>query len=188
MYTTFWKRFLDLVLAGTAVVVLSPFLLLTALAIRLEDGGPVLFVQERVGRRGRLFRFLKFRTMPVGTANVPSAHAETLSITPVGRLIRRASIDELPQLLNILRGDMSIVGPRPAIPAQSELLRMRATEGADDVRPGLTGAAQINSYDGMSEREKAQWDGWYARRVSFPTDVGIILRTFGYLLKPPPRY
>lgn len=188
MYERYIKRGLDVVLSGAALIVLSPILLVTTLAIRLEDGGPALFVQERVGRNGTRFRFLKFRSMPVDTATVPSAGAATLTITRVGRVIRRTNIDELPQLINILRGDMSVVGPRPAIATQEDLLRMRAENGSARCRPGLTGMAQVNSYDGMPDTEKAAYDGEYARNLSIATDISIIVRTFGYLLRPPPVY
>lgn len=188
MYSRHLKRFLDFVLAGTALIVLSPLLLITGLAIRLEDGGPALFVQERVGRHGTPFRFLKFRSMPVNTDSIPSVGGSALAITRVGGFIRRTNIDELPQLINILRGDMSIVGPRPAINAQEELLRMRAENRADRCRPGLTGLAQVNSYDDMPDFEKAAYDGEYARKVTLMTDISIIVRTFGYLLRRPPVY
>jgi len=188
MYQRFFKRVLDLVLSGIALLALSPIMLLTAIAIRLEDGGPILFSQQRSGRDGKLFRVLKFRSMLINAGDLPSAQARTLPITRVGKIIRRTNIDELPQLMNIFAGDMSIVGPRPALPSQAALLEMRRTNGAIHCKPGLTGLAQINSYDNMPEEEKANWDGIYAAKVSLLTDVGIILRTFRYLTKPPPVY
>lgn len=188
MYRAFFKRALDVAAAAAALLVLSPVMLLTALAIRLEDGGPALFRQKRVGRHGATFRIFKFRSMPVATADVPSAGAVALRVTRVGRFIRRTNLDELPQLFNILAGDMSLVGPRPALPAQAELCALRAELGADGCSPGLTGLAQVNSYDGMPEAEKARWDATYARTVSLATDARIVLRTFAYLLKRPPVY
>lgn len=182
------KRVLDLVIGGASLVVLAPVLVMLGLFVRLEDGGPALFRQERVGRRGARFTVLKFRSMPVTSANLPSAAAGGLRVTRVGRFIRRTNLDELPQLLNILVGDMSLVGPRPALPAQEALLAMRAENGADRVRPGLTGLAQVSSYDQMPEAEKAALDGQYAARVSLLGDLVIILRTFRYLLSPPPTY
>ena len=181
------KRPFDLVLSLTALVLLSPLLLVTAALIRLEDGGPALFVQDRVGQNGRLFRLKKFRSMPVDTKNLPST-AAGLRITRVGTVIRRTNVDELPQLLNIVQGDMSIVGPRPALPSQETLLEYRRQNGADGCKPGLTGPAQVNSYDGMPEREKADWDGWYRERQSLWLDGLLILRTFGYLARRPPTY
>jgi len=159
-----------------------------AVAIRLGDGGPALFRQERAGRDGRRFVLLKFRSMPVGTAHVPSTDATTLPVTAVGRLLRRTNLDELPQLLNILAGEMSVVGPRPALATQEELLALRRANGAIGCRPGLTGLAQVSARDGMTVAEKAACDGAYADRLGLWTDLGIIARTVGYLFRPPPVY
>ena len=188
MYSRWGKRLLDVLLSGAALLTLSPLILLAALAIRLEDGGPALFRQKRVGRNREPFTVLKFRSMPVNTGDVPSAEAGAARITRVGGLISRTNIDELPQLINILRGDMSVVGPRPALAQQEELCAMREAKGALRCKPGLTGLAQINSYDGMPDREKATWDAQYCAAVSLIGDVKIILGTFRYLLKPPPVY
>lgn len=187
-YSRFGKRVCDVFLSVCALIALSPLLLLVALLIRLEDGGAVLFRQRRSGVDGELFELLKFRSMPENTADVPSGAAHSLKITRVGKFIRRSNIDELPQLINILRGDMSVVGPRPALSSQEVLLSIRRENSSIKLKPGLTGMAQVNSYDGMPEEEKAEFDGKYAARVSLVTDVWIILRTFGYLLKAPPVY
>ena len=188
VYDKVFKRALDVACASTAIVVLSPLLVLAALAIRLEDRGPAVFRQMRVGRRGAPFTLMKFRSMPVGTPEVPSAQSTQLKVTKVGAFIRRANIDELPQLFNIVRGDMSVVGPRPALPSQHSLVSARKALHVDELRPGLTGLAQVNSYDGMSEREKIEWERQYASKVTFFGDIMIILRTVGYLLSRPPVY
>lgn len=188
MYAGFFKRAFDVATAGVALVALSPVLLIVALAIRIEDGGPAIFKQRRVGRFGAVFTIHKFRSMPVSTPDVPSAAAGALSVTRVGRIIRRTNLDELPQLWNIVRGDMSLIGPRPALPSQGELLKMRDRLGVTVLRPGLTGLAQVNAYDGMPESEKVRWEGEYAREVSFVRDCVIVMRTFGYLLRRPPAY
>lgn len=188
LYRAVGKRLFDIVLATVSLLGLSPIVLLTAVAIKIDDGGPVFFRQQRVGRRGRPFTIVKFRSMAINTGDLPSAVALGARITRVGRIIRRLNIDELPQLINVLRGDMSIVGPRPALPVQLDLLRFRTENGASDCRPGLTGLAQVNSYDGMPDVEKARWDGQYAASVSAITDLSIIFRTFAYLTKPPPVY
>jgi len=188
LYRRGGKRLLDAVLAGTALVLLSPLLALTAAAIWLDDRHDPLFRQERVGRNGRLFRLVKFRSMPVGTPSVSSDAAALLTVTRVGRVIRRSNIDELPQLWNVLRGDMSLVGPRPALASQSELVRMRRDRGVEALAPGLTGLAQVNSYDGMPGEQKASWDALYLGRVGFLEDVRIMLATVGYLLRRPPVY
>lgn len=187
-YRSIGKRTFDVVASGATILVLSPVLLLTALLIRFEDGGPALFRQARVGRNGDPFTVLKFRSMRVGSANVPSAQGAALPITRIGRFLRRTNIDELPQLFNIFLGDMSVVGPRPPIPTQEALVTARRANGALALRPGLTGLAQIKSYDGMPESEKAECDGRYAQRVTFAGDLVIIVRTLGYLLHRPPVY
>lgn len=186
LYATLFKRLFDIVLSGLSLIFLSPLLLLTALAIRLEDGGPALFRQERVGKDGSIFRIFKFRSMPVNTPHVAKADAAALRVTRVGKVIRRTSVDELPQLLNIMHGEMSVVGPRPPLPSQTALLETRSALGAMGCKPGLTGWAQINGRDGMSEPEKGRLDAEYAQRVTLATDLRIILLTFGYLLKRPP--
>lgn len=163
-------------------------MLVVALAIYLEDRGSIIFRQKRIGARGSVFQVLKFRSMPENTGDFESARAHGLRITKVGRIIRRTNIDELPQLFNVLRGDMSLVGPRPPIPSQIELCRLREQNGSLHCAPGLTGLAQVNGYDGMPDEEKAQWDGLYAETMSFFNDIKIVLRTFGYLRKKPPVY
>ena len=175
-------------LAGAVLVLGLPLMLFAGLAIWIEDQGPPLFRQMRVGKGGAAYQLLKLRSMPMNSGDVPSVHAHGLRHTRVGRIIRRMNIDELPQLFNILRGDMSVVGPRPALASQVELLRMRRENRSYDCKPGLTGLAQVNSYDGMPEREKANWDAQYAADVSFFGDFRIILRTVLYLFRRPPVY
>jgi O-antigen biosynthesis protein WbqP len=188
MYQRVGKRILDIAISLCALLLLWPVLLLIALVIRFEDGGPALFRQKRVGKHGGTFDFLKFRSMPVNTANVPSHLAKQLRVTRVGRILRRTNLDELPQLFNILRGDMSLVGPRPALPQQEDVCSLRHQSGADQCLPGLTGLAQVNSFDGMTAEQKVAWDTRYARMLTLRTDLTILLRTFAYVLKPPPTY
>jgi len=187
-YQRFGKRFFDLFIVVFATLVLSPFMLLIALMIKVFDPGPIIFKQKRVGRGGSVFDFYKFRSMPVNTGDLPSDKVGQVQLTWIGKFIRRTNLDELPQLFNVLKGDMSIVGPRPPIPSQTELTDLRRDNGALHCRPGLTGLAQVSSFDGMSVPEKAAFDGKYADSVSFWGDVSIITRTFVYLLKPPPVY
>lgn len=188
MYPTVFKRLLDVVAAGLLLVVLAPLLACIAAAIRLEDGGPALYRQRRLGRGGREFLLLKFRSMPVNTESLPSSMAGSLRVTRVGRVIRRTNLDELPQLVNILKGEMSLVGPRPALPSQRDLIAMREDAGATRCRPGLTGLAQVSAYTGMPVTEKAELDGRYATRISLAGDLAILFRTIGYLRRPPPVY
>ena len=188
MYGTFGKRIADVALSGIALVVLSPMLAIIAVIIKCEDGGRVIFRQSRIGRGMAPFMLLKFRSMRENVGDLPSDKARTLPITRIGKVIRRTNLDELPQLVNILRGDMSVVGPRPALPSQVELIELRRANGAFGVRPGLTGLAQVNSYDNMPASHKAQYDGQYAARITLWGEIKIILRTFVYLTKPPPTY
>lgn len=188
MYVRFGKRLLDVFLSGAASVLLSPLLLVTGLAIRLDDRGPVIYRQVRVGRDSQPFVLFKFRSMPVDTELATSVTMRTARVTRVGRLIRRLNVDELPQIFNILRGDMAVVGPRPALPDQATLLAERSNGRAARLRPGLTGLAQVNAYDGMSEEVKAKFDNEYAERLSFTGDLRIIAATVGYLFKAPPTY
>jgi O-antigen biosynthesis protein WbqP len=188
IYRTFGKRALDIVISMVALMFLWPILLLVAFLIKIFDPGPVIFRQNRVGRNGELFVFYKFRSMPLNTGDIPSDSIGVVEVGLIGKFIRRTSIDEFPQLFNILRGDMSVVGPRPPIPRQIELIEARRANGALLCRPGLTGLAQIKSFNGMTVFQKADFDGAYARSVTFLGDIKIILGTFTYLLKPPPVY
>jgi O-antigen biosynthesis protein WbqP len=188
MYRRFFKRFIDIAVSSAGILALSPLMAMAAVLIKLEDGGDVLFRQERVGKRGELFVCPKFRSMPMNADNLPSDMAAGLTVTRVGRILRRSNIDELPQLFAVLAGKMSLVGPRPPLPFQTELQTLRARNGAADCVPGLTGLAQVMAYDGMSVAVKAEWDGKYARSVSFLKDLKIIAKTIGYLTKKPPVY
>ena len=179
MYTHV-KRILDFLLSLLALVVLSPLLLVLAVIIRATSPGPVFFRQKRVGQYKSHFMIYKYRTMrtdapkdrPTHLLKDPNAY-----ITPVGRFLRRSSLDELPQLFNILRGEMSLVGPRPALWNQFDLIAERDKYGANDVRPGLTGWAQINGRDELPIDVKARLDGEYVKRMSFFFDARCILGT-----------
>lgn len=182
------KRLIDILASIAVLILLSPILVLIALIVFFQDFHNPIFSQERVGKYGRNFRFYKFRSMPVNTPNVESHEREKLKVTPFGKLLRRSNLDELPQLVNILLGDMSLIGPRPPIPSQTNLIELRNENGSLNLRPGLTGWAQVNSYDYMPETEKAKLDGVYAQKISFALDVKIVLMTLSYLTKKPPTY
>jgi len=180
MYERIVKRAIDLFLALCACIALSPLLLVLALWIKLDSAGGVLFKQTRLGRDGKPFMIFKFRTM-VTTAprNVATSQLIRSSdyITRAGRLLRSTSLDELPQLFNIIKGDMSFVGFRPCIPQESELDEKRRQYGAYAVRPGITGLAQIRGRDELAAEEKARYDGAYAKHVSFDYDMRILFKT-----------
>ena len=180
MYTKFFKRFFDVVLSGLAIVVLSPLLLLLALAVRLDSKGPIFFRQKREGKGKTYFQILKFRSMYADTPHDMPTHMlgnAQSHITRVGRVLRVTSLDELPQLFNIFAGQMSIVGPRPALWNQDDLIAERDKYGANDLVPGLTGYAQINGRDEIPIEQKAKLDGWYVQHIGFITDCKIILGT-----------
>ena len=188
MYKLFGKLFLDLIVIFVAVISLSPLMILVGILIKIIDPGPVFFMQERIGRYGNKFWFYKFRSMPVNTGDIASDKVGEIKLTWIGKFIRRTNLDELPQLLNILKGDMSVVGPRPSIPNQLELIQIRTKNKSIECKPGLTGLAQIKSFDGMSVQKKAEFDAEYVKNISIWNDIKIIFGTFIYLLKPPPVY
>ncbi len=184
----FGKRIGDIFLSIICLISFSPIFLLISLLIKIFDNGPVFYTQLRVGRNNKNFLFIKFRSLPVMTPNISSDKLGKIKISWIGKLIRRTNIDELPQLINILKGEMSFVGPRPALISQKNLLLERNKNGSIFTRPGLTGLAQINAYNNMSFKEKAKYDEIYCKSLSFTKDISIILRTFIYLLSPPPVY
>lgn len=174
------KKILDFILALLALVALSPLMLAIAAAVKLTSPGPALFRQKRVGKDKREFTIYKFRTMRNDAPKDMATHllkGADAYITPVGRFLRRTSLDELPQLFNILRGDMAIVGPRPALWNQYDLIAARDAEGANGVRPGLTGWAQINGRDSLHIAVKARMDGEYVYRMNLALDLRCILDT-----------
>lgn len=179
------KRAIDVVLAFVALVVLSPIMLITA-AVKLDSKGPVLFRQKRVGAHKTYFDMYKFRSMRTDTPKDMPTHLlqnPDAFITRTGRFLRKTSLDELPQLLNILAGEMSIIGPRPALWNQYDLIEERDKYGANDVRPGLTGWAQINGRDELEIEEKARLDGEYIEKMSFRFDVRCFFGTIGAVLR-----
>ncbi|MBP1552338.1 MAG: sugar transferase [Oscillospiraceae bacterium] len=180
------KRFFDIVLSLGAIVVLSPVLLLLAILIKIDSKGPVLFKQKRVGKNKTHFEILKFRTMYADVPKDVPTHllADPASkITKIGRFLRKSSLDELPQIFNIFKGEMSIIGPRPALWNQFDLIAERDKYGANDVRPGLTGLAQIMGRDELPIDIKAKYDGDYVKDISFKNDVKIFFGTITSVLK-----
>jgi len=173
------NRALDVAIAGAGLVAASPLLALSALAIKLEDGGPVLYRQTRVGKDGVDFELLKLRTMVVGAEQLGAGYAVNRGdsrITKIGRLLRRLSLDELPQLWNVVRGDMSIIGPRPTLRYQVERYDDRQRRRLD-VKPGITGWAQIHGRAALPWAERIELDVWYVEHRSPKTDLLILLRT-----------
>lgn len=182
----FVKRGADVVLSLLALICLSPVYLLVALAVKLTSPGPVLFRQKRVGRGGRLFTIYKFRTMRTDTPRDTATHLlqdPARYITRVGAFLRRSSLDELPQFFNVLKGDMSIVGPRPALYNQYDLIAAREKAGVDAVRPGITGLAQINGRDELPIPVKVRYDREYVENLSLKMDARCFFGTIWSVLR-----
>lgn len=180
MYCNCFKRIIDIVLSGACLLLGWPVLAIIAIAIKLDSPGPVLFRQQRVGKGKRLFPILKFRTMRTDTPKDMPTHLlqnPDAFITRTGRFLRKTSLDELPQLINIFMGDMAVVGPRPALYNQDDLIAERDKYGANDVRPGLTGLAQVSGRDELPIPVKAKLDGAYVQRITFLGDMKLIFRT-----------
>lgn len=173
------KRLTDLLLALLASLLLALPLLLVALWVKTTSPGPVLYWSDRVGRNNALFRMPKFRSMRIDTPEVATHLLERPEqwLTPIGSFLRRSSLDELPQLWNILRGEMSLVGPRPALHNQHDLIALRTRDGVHTLRPGLTGWAQINGRDELAMDQKVALDAWYLQHRSLALDLRILART-----------
>ncbi|MEZ4441048.1 MAG: sugar transferase [Polyangiaceae bacterium] len=188
MYTKL-KRFADIALSAPLCLALSPAMGAIALGIKLEDGGPAVFRQERLGLGGRVFTMFKFRTMSVGAERKMELNADgsvktvadDMRITRVGRFLRKTSLDELPQLLNVLRGDMSVIGPRPDLPLHAEYYNERHRRKLE-VRPGITGLAQVSGRNELPWERRLELDVEYVENLSLALDVSIFFRTFTTVL------
>ncbi len=186
MYNKFFKRVLDLLLSGIGIIVLTPVWIILSVLIVIDDPGPVFFRQKRVTKDKKYFRIFKFRTMKTDTPHdIPTHLLENPEqyITRVGRFLRKTSLDELPQLFNIFAGSMAVIGPRPALWNQEDLIEERDKYGANDVRPGLTGWAQINGRDELEIDVKAKLDGEYVEKMSFLFDCKCFIGTVFSVLK-----
>lgn len=186
MYVKYIKRILDIVLSFFGLTFLSPIYLLIALWIKLDSKGPVLFKQKRVGKGKTFFKILKFRTMRTDAPHDIPTHLLSnpdAFITRSGRFLRKTSLDELPQIWNIFVGQMSIIGPRPALWNQDDLVAERNKNGANDVLPGLTGWAQINGRDELEVSAKAKLDGEYVEKMSLGFDIRCFVRTIFPVLR-----
>lgn len=180
------KRVIDLILSFIGIIVLSPLFLVLMIAIKIDSPGPIFFKQKRVGIYKKHFNILKFRTMRIDTPkNTPTHLLKNPDqwITKIGKFLRKTSLDELPQIINILKGEMSIIGPRPALWNQYDLMEERDKYGANDIKPGLTGWAQINGRDELPIDIKAKLDGEYVEKMSFKMDIKCFFGTIVSVLK-----
>lgn len=178
------KRVLDFIISLFALIILSPLFLIVSVCILISDGCPVFFRQKRVGKNNELFEIYKFRTMKRGTENVASNDLSdaNVKITKFGKILRATSIDELPQLLNILNGTMSLIGPRPLIPEETKIRELRQKYNVYSVRPGITGWAQVNGRDNVSAEKKALLDKEYVEKQSLMFDIKIFFMTIHQVL------
>lgn len=179
------KRILDFILSFIGICVLWPFFMVIAILIKLGSKGPVFFKQKRIGKNKQEFYILKFRTMRTDTPKDMPTHMlqnPDAFITKIGRFLRKTSLDELPQIINILKGEMSIIGPRPALWNQYDLIAEREQYGANDIYPGLTGWAQINGRDELPITIKAGLDGEYVDKMSFLFDIKVFFKTIACVL------
>ncbi|WP_337467773.1 sugar transferase [Holdemanella biformis] len=186
MYSKYGKRTIDFILSFAGIIILSPLLIVLMVLIKVTSPGPIFFKQKRVGIHKSYFNILKFRTMRIDTPkDMPTHLLENPDqyITSVGKFLRKTSLDELPQLFNIFKGEMAIVGPRPALWNQYDLIELRDVYGANDVLPGLTGWAQVNGRDELEIDVKAKLDGEYCKNLSFLFDVKCFLMTIFSVLK-----
>jgi O-antigen biosynthesis protein WbqP len=173
------KRLFDITVSLLALIVFAPAFLICAIAVRLSSKGPIYYVSDRIGANNSHFNMLKFRTMRTDTPQL-ATHLMTdpkAFLTPIGEFLRKSSLDELPQLVNVIKGEMSIVGPRPALFNQEDQIALRTESGAHVLVPGITGWAQINGRDDISITRKVELDTWYLENQSFWLDLKIIMRT-----------
>ena len=178
------KRFFDFICSLLAIILLSPVLLLLSMVILIDSGRPIVFRQKRVGLNNQLFDIRKFRTMKQGTRNAPTADLKEFDhcVTRCGRFLRKTSLDELPQLFNILRGEMSFVGPRPLIPEEEEIRSLREASGVYRMRPGVTGLAQVNGRDLLTAEQKVAYDAYYVEHHTLFMDIRILFQTIAAVL------
>ncbi|MCL2322509.1 MAG: sugar transferase [Oscillospiraceae bacterium] len=179
MYKAFLKRCVDIICSSVFLIISSPIMLIVLLLIKLDGKGSVFFIQTRVGKNAKPFKIYKFRTMLISTPNMPTSLLENSDkyITKIGKILRKTSIDEFPQVFNVLKGDMSFVGPRPVIESEKELIEKRIESGVYSLLPGLTGLAQINGRDKVSVIEKVKYDKEYLDNISPWLDIKIMFST-----------
>lgn len=179
-----FKVLFDKLLSSFLLIILSPVIVIISILIKLDSRGEIFITQKRVGQYGIPFKMYKFRTMKINTPLLPTSELKDLSkyITRVGKVLRKTSLDELPQLFNVLKGDMSLIGPRPVLVNEHNLIKLRKRARIERVKPGLTGYAQINGRDLISDEEKVIYDRFYVMNRCISLDLKILYRTFFYVL------
>ncbi len=185
IYKNYIKKVFDLLMATFLIIVLSPILLVVYIILRVTTDDTVIYKQDRVGQYGEIFQIYKFRTMPKNTPILVGKQRAKIRnrVSKFARFLRSTSIDELPQLVNVIKGDMSLIGPRPVVPQEVALIQLREKSGANSVKPGLTGLAQVNGRKQLNNIEKAKFDAMYADHVTFKADILIVLRTLPIIIE-----
>lgn len=185
MYERFFKRTVDIVVATLLLIVFIIPIVIIGVIIKLSDSGTLFFVQKRYGRADKQFSLIKFRTMRMGSPIVANSEFRDMDnyVTPLGKFLRETSLDEIPQIFNVIRGEMSFIGPRPLADTDYEVVKLRSKNGANNVRPGITGLAQVKGRNKLSNFEKSQFDGKYANNISLWLDVKIVFLTIFKVLK-----
>ncbi|SDR70111.1 sugar transferase [Gramella sp. MAR_2010_147] len=181
MYRKFFKPFLDFIISLTGLVIISPLLILIIILLAIANNGKPFFFQNRPGKSGRNFKIVKFKTMTDATDDEGELLSDAKRLTTIGEFVRKTSIDEIPQLFNVLKGDMSIVGPRPLLPQYLKLYNDRQMK-RHNVKPGITGWAQVNGRNAISWTQKFEYDAWYVENISFGLDLKILFRTIRKVL------
>lgn len=185
MYERFFKRAFDIVFATLLLIVFIIPIVIIGVIIKLSDSGTLFFVQKRYGRADKQFSLMKFRTMRMGSPIVANSEFRDMDsyVTPLGKFLRETSLDEIPQIFNVVRGEMSFIRPRPLADTDYEVVKLRSKNGANNVRPGITGLAQVKGRNKLSNFEKSQFDGQYANNISLWLDVKIVFLTIFKVLK-----
>ncbi|MBZ1508256.1 sugar transferase [Leuconostoc mesenteroides] len=185
IYKNYIKKIFDLLMATFLIIVLLPVLLVVYIILRVTTDDTVIYKQDRVGQYGKAFQIYKFRTMPKNTPILVGKQRAKIRnrVSKFARFLRSTSIDELPQLVNVIKGDMSLIGPRPVVLQEVALIQLREKSGANSVKPGLTGLAQVNGRKQLNNIEKAKFDAMYADHVTFKADILIVLRTLPIIIE-----
>tara|TARA_A100001234_G_C12558188_1_gene356199 strand:- start:99 stop:665 length:567 start_codon:yes stop_codon:yes gene_type:complete len=188
MYKEYLKKIIEFLLSIILLITLSPLIIILSLFLLLLNGRPIFFIQKRFGLHNNYFYIYKFRTLIKDTKDIPTNEVVNYKYAKLGKFLRRTNIDELPQLVNILRGEMSLIGPRPALYNQINLKNLREKYLIHELRPGITGYAQIHGFENMSDEEKIKFDLYYLNNLSIILDLKIIISTFKFFFKKAPKH
>lgn len=182
MYKYFFKRFFDILISLGALIVLAPFFIIIFIVLVYNNSGSPFFFQERPGKNGVIFKVIKFKTMNDKKDNTGNLMPDSVRLTKIGKFIRKTSLDEIPQIINVIKGNMSLIGPRPLLPEYLKLYNERQAK-RHLVKPGITGWAQVNGRNAISWQQKFEYDVWYVENLSFSLDVKIFFKTFSKVFK-----